>query len=240
MKTPINEQFLGTLHSDTEVEIYLKQRAANDHILPATALSRTNITEFTTTTRKKPERIHVASCYAHSFLDLQSTPWTSEALKESLTIITVTPSPQATERQSYLFHSFGGSAPTATPINNPAPLTAQTNEPPPTPKQALFNLGVLLLELFFGQSLEHHPFREKYLNNGQPNRFTEFCTAKEWHEQVAPEFGDEVSDAIERLLVCGFGPVPDFTSEEFLQALYDDVIQPLDRFLALFKGQIPA
>jgi hypothetical protein len=107
---------------------------------------------------------------------------------------------------------------------------------PADPKRSLFSLGVLLLELAFAQTLESQPFRKEFLLNGEPNEFTNLCTAKKWHEQVEPEFGDGIADAIRRCLDCAFGPVADFDNDQFSQAILDDVIYPLESFVSLWKG----
>ena len=175
---------------------------------------------------KKPERIFFASTCAHAFLGLQATTWTPLLLnKETVTIIESKSQSSNADREAYLFYNFNQN-------ENPSePLKSSSLR-----NQSLLALGILILELLFGETLEQQPFRTKYLSNGQPNRFTDLCTAKEWCEQVAFEFGDELSRAVEFCIDGGVRPSASSSSVDCLQAQYDEIIQPLDRFLALFSG----
>jgi hypothetical protein len=95
-------------------------------------------------------------------------------------------------------------------------------------KEALFRLGILLLELTFNRTLESLPFREKYLGpDGTPNEYTDLCTAKDWQRQVEGECGEALSEAIRRCIDCSFGPKADWQSEEFLEAYFGNVVDPL-------------
>jgi hypothetical protein len=111
-------------------------------------------------------------------------------------------------------------------------------EAPEGCRKSLFALGVMLLELCFGQRLEDQPIRGRYLGpDGVPNAYTDLCTAKEWHQEVYAECGDSMADIIRRCLDCSFGPKPDWSSESFQEAVYRDVVQPLEEFLGYWQGK---
>lgn len=104
-------------------------------------------------------------------------------------------------------------------------------------KLALGSLGIVLLELCFGKPIEEHPRREQFYGpNKQPNAFTDISTAKVWHEDVLGELGDEVSDAIRRCLDCSFAPKPNLDDKEFQEAVFNDVVLPLQDLLKVWEG----
>lgn len=95
----------------------------------------------------------------------------------------------------------------------------------------------MLLEICLGKAIEDHPSREKYFGpNNQPNSFTDISTAKEWHEDVLGELGDDVSDAIRRCLDCSFGPKPNLDDKEFQDAVFYGVVLPLHDLLKFWGG----
>ncbi|KAK4222671.1 hypothetical protein QBC38DRAFT_518724 [Podospora fimiseda] len=56
------------------------------------------------------------------------------------------------------------------------------------------SIGILLLELLFGQSLESRPERTEFLRpDGTPNKYTDYCTATEWQRTVEMEVGDGIA-----------------------------------------------
>ncbi|KAI1122045.1 hypothetical protein F5Y10DRAFT_254979 [Nemania abortiva] len=104
---------------------------------------------------------------------------------------------------------------------------------------SLFMLGVLLLELLYGQRLEDQPFRQEYLNNGRPNDYTDLCTAKRWLEGVCQDFDDPIAEAIRLCIDNAFQARADFSEPQFLQAVVEGVLVPLENFVAsLFLSRL--
>lgn len=181
------------------------------------------------------ERFTLAAILASSLLQLQTTPWLSETWS----------------KKDILFLQ-GGEDPRRPIIEHPyvaehfvSSNVPQRVEPParqsPTAMdsctKSIVALGIMLLELCFGEKLEDQPIRRKYLQeDGKPNDYTDLCTAKEWHGRVYSEYGDALSDAIRRCLDCAFGPKPNFADDEFKQAIYSDVIEPIEIFLRQWSG----
>ncbi|KAM0479356.1 hypothetical protein ACHAP7_005667 [Fusarium lateritium] len=105
-------------------------------------------------------------------------------------------------------------------------------------RSILFSLGVLLLELVFREELENQPFRAKLMgSDGAPNEETDFATALLWQQRVEEEFGDELADAIKRCLICIFdmAPSPDLNNSVFIQAIWQQVLLPVDKFLSAWS-----
>ncbi|KAG6359402.1 hypothetical protein INS49_012923 [Diaporthe citri] len=82
-------------------------------------------------------------------------------------------------------------------------------------------LGIVLLELCFGELLEEQPYRTKHLNSGcDPiERTFDVAAAKEWHGEV-----DEYAVAVGWCLGGILSAPPDKWKEEILQK----VVHPLE------------
>ena len=74
--------------------------------------------------------------------------------------------------------------------------------------------------------------------NGKPNRYTDMCTAMEWQKNVELEVGDGMSDAIQKCLYCDFGVERDLSNPQFVQAVLDDVVEPLKNFLSRWNTKL--
>lgn len=63
--------------------------------------------------------------------------------------------------------------------------------------ETFMTLGILLLELCFGTSLEQSPFRNKYRSpDGQQDSMMDLAAAMKWAEHVEGEAGPEYADAV--------------------------------------------
>ncbi len=95
-------------------------------------------------------------------------------------------------------------------------------------RASLFKLGVILLELIFGHSIEDCHFWKEYCgHDNKPNKQTEICTARRWAKKVLAESGPVVADVIWRCLDCTFGPRPSFTDVAFRESVYENAVKPL-------------
>jgi hypothetical protein len=95
-------------------------------------------------------------------------------------------------------------------------------------KEALISLGILLLELCYGETIEQQPFRQKYLRrDGSVGKLTNLKTAREWVQDVANEDPD-----LENVILCcisyNFPQKADWNDVEFRQAVYDNIIKPVE------------
>lgn len=100
-------------------------------------------------------------------------------------------------------------------------------------REILLRLGIVLLELCFGQALEDQVFRQNYLGpNGKPNKFTDRATASEWQECALGEGGELFATATRRCIDCAFGSSStDLGNAEFRQAVHDNVVIPLQEVM---------
>jgi hypothetical protein len=103
-------------------------------------------------------------------------------------------------------------------------------------RDSIFVLGVLLLELLFRDTLDRQHFRSQMLVMGQANDHTDLCAALVWQRRAEEEFGEEIAEAIRKCIVCAFEPAPDLSSSAFLQAVWMNVVRPLEEFLRAWSG----
>ncbi|KAL4878730.1 hypothetical protein BJY04DRAFT_220797 [Aspergillus karnatakaensis] len=129
-------------------------------------------------------------------------------------------------REGFFIREYGAQA------EQKAPLTAA--EALQQARDSLFSLGVTLLELLFGFKLEAHPLRPRYVSNGQPNEYTDLCTAKKWREEAETEFGPEFAEAIRHCIDGDLGPAFNLDNSEFVDSVLTHVIEPIRNYVALY------
>ena len=190
-------------------------------------------------TLTRRERYKIAAMLASSFLQFHATPWLrKDWSKKDILFLEAEGNdarrPMIVERP-YVARDYK-SIPSSGDgtVEGGTPLEGSFDDP----SDSLFRLGVILLELCFGQALEDHPRRHEYFGpEGQINDFTDRITACKWAEDVLGEGGFEFHNAIQRCLKYAWGPRDaDFVSDDFKNDIYVDVIQPLDEVSKRFCG----
>lgn len=166
---------------------------------------------------------HIAS----ALLQVRSSPWLSDRYsKHDFYIL-------ADSQSVYSDHpyTFGSFDPTTQDPHDPPdehlvlPSSSVSEE---DTRNSLFGVGVLILELIFGHSIETCNFRHLfYGTDNQPNEQTDISTARKWAKKVLGECGAEIDDVVRRCLDCSFGPRPSFKDVRFREAVYEGVIRPL-------------
>ena len=140
----------------------------------------------------------------------------------------------------YVSGSFGSD--TARPtgqLNDDAVISSSSDSEQET-RSSLFTVGVIILELIFGHTVESCTFRNHYHGpNGLPNDQTDISTAHKWAGKVLGECGPEVADVVRRCLNCSFGPRPSFKDKRFREAVYEGVIKPLGDYLETWQASVP-
>lgn len=178
----------------------------------------------------RQDRFTIAVTLASSLLQLHSTPWLTEQWSKS-DIVLPTNIPQQRVLPKPLLQAKFHSSAASNSSQGGSTANARFNA-----KKALSSLGIMLLELCFGKTIEDHPLRPQFFGpNNTPNAFTNISTAKQWHEDVLGELGDDMSDAIRRCLDCSFAPKPNLDDKEFQEAVLDGVIMPLQDVLKVWE-----
>jgi len=145
----------------------------------------------------------------------------------------------------YIKHSFPSTKTSASQnaAHDPtaATTTAATNQTPLTrfkARNSLSNLGILLLELCFGQPIEDQQLRKFYLGpDGKPHEGTDYMTARDWAEMVCEE-EPALEQIIKCCISCIFEEKADWENKKFVQAVWASVCEPLERVVGKWDGDV--
>ncbi|KAH6693323.1 hypothetical protein BKA61DRAFT_279036 [Leptodontidium sp. MPI-SDFR-AT-0119] len=214
----INGQCLGFLSDGERMHDVLP--FPTDETLDGEAyISLSDILSKQGSPRLSPQkRFKLATILASSLLQLQTTPWLIGNF-EKKNIFFYRHGQDISLEHPYVQHSFTKVL-CASQSDHELRLAARTS---------LDNLGILLLELCFGQPIETQEIRKKYLVDGKANPGTDYMTARDWAEMVWEE-EPKLEPIIKSCLFCPFEEKPDWRNPQFTQAVYASVVGPLDDY----------
>ena len=182
-------------------------------------------------TRK--QRFRLALVLASSMLQLQTTPWLTDPLDKEQ-IFFYRNGSEILADEPYIRHSF--------PSDKTKSETSPDDKPnqPDNPfairsftRRSLVHLGILLLELCFGQSIETQThIRSQYLMDGKAHNDTDYLTARDWIYEVGEEAGEEFENAVKSCVLCNFDAKLNWADTNFTQSVYAGVVQPLEKAMA--------
>ncbi|MCJ1392198.1 hypothetical protein MMC18_005065 [Xylographa bjoerkii] len=103
--------------------------------------------------------------------------------------------------------------------------------------QTLFTLGLVLIELCLGQTLDSLREPQDPLGqDGMANVLTDWSTATRLMLKVAQEAGNRYSDAVRRCIYCDFDQrSSNLENDAFRQAVYEGVVLPLEEIFQDFN-----
>ena len=102
--------------------------------------------------------------------------------------------------------------------------------------KALFDLGVLLIELWYGQPLEKLRTPEDLSTDGTPNITSDWCTADRIANQMYLDAGGRYSEAVRRCIRCDFDRrETSLEDKNFREAVYDGVVSLLEKNFKQFN-----
>lgn len=168
----------------------------------------------------RAERFFLAMTVASAVLQLHDTPWLRERWTLDDILIHVNDAHDL-RRQVYVSKSF--------PEPFDFQLTRKDEDYPGVRNTTLFALGIVLIELCLGQTLESMRNEHDPLDNmGRVNIVTEWATAKRMMSKVVAEAGNRYGDAVRRCIYCEFDSRDtNLNNERFREAVYQGVIAPL-------------
>ncbi|MCJ1435863.1 hypothetical protein MMC27_005239 [Xylographa pallens] len=235
---PREEHFLGFLLDQNRQrhEIYALPKAQTtsdtgetvtlDNLLTSQSQPWTPDTNGPAPRLTRRERMSLAATLASSVIELFNTPWLGGDWNK--------------KHIAFLKASEGCPRPIIVdqPYISPSQDRTTNAQPPASMTSAIFCLGVMLLELWFGEGLEDQPFRSKYFGpDGCPNDFTDFSTAAVWHRQIAEDAGTQLAEVIRSCIFCNYRPHASGSAEsELRETMYAEVVQPLERICRGFAG----
>ncbi|CAH0044980.1 unnamed protein product [Clonostachys solani] len=180
----------------------------------------TSLEEFLLSTARRDHRVEQALGVLVTILSLGPLPLVPMGWDKSKIFLR---SSQIKIAEPYLSHSSLKLA-----VNS----ESHPRRPDEVAKTYMFAIGVLLLELLFRETLERQPFRTQFLGpTGEPNEYTDFCTAMQWQKKVMEECGTGLADAIHRCIVCSFDSPLDLSSPSFVNSVWQGVGRPVEEFL---------
>jgi hypothetical protein len=215
---------------------------SNAVLTPLTQLLDANKADMLEMSRE--QRFKMAANIACAFLQVQGSPWLSRTwTKDELYFIADISTAKTIFSESiYLSRTYSSSSSSSakrdwvdTQLPQSSASTALVALAREIARTALFRLGIVILELVFGQTIESCQYYVRKLKEAGPSfepQEIEKLAATEWEEKVLGNAGATVQDAIKRCLHCSFQRTltPDLREEGFREAIFQGVVVPLKSY----------
>ena len=164
------------------------------------------------------EKYKIALTLASTLLQLSTTPW----LQESLGIRDIHFHPEDSNAigEPYINKSFSPN-----PNQAPRPVSQSRTW---VRNEAIFGLGVLLIELSYGHPLLTYK-TDSDLSEGKETYFTEYAVATRLAQGISQREPEYYASAVTRCVHCTFNTAPNFENGALQQDFLDGVVQPLQK-----------
>ncbi|KAF7904461.1 hypothetical protein EAF00_001795 [Botryotinia globosa] len=170
-------------------------------------------------------RYKVGYILASSLLQLQNVPWLTDNLQKRHIFF---PCDWKTHKilfdQPHLPRSFFSTKCQSIPLDQ----TTNLSSPITAIKKPLKDLGIILLELCFGQRIEEKSIWQDFLVDGKEHASTNYLAALEWADAVR-EQEPALEHVIKCCLFCTFEEEATWDNLSFTQAVYANVVEPLEK-----------
>lgn len=187
------------------------------------------------------DRIQVALKLACTVLQLQSSPWLNDRWS-SEDILLLHEGVDTDDRaviEPYIRRVFTSPTDCITNQSNAYGGTAVTGRRPGILNEALFALGLVLLELAYDKPLKSFQKPEDLGVDGKPNAFTDMIVAQRLEMTVERAAGLTYANVVRRCLHCTFDvDNPDLEDPKFYRAVYIGVVGPLMELLAVWDKSL--
>lgn len=182
------------------------------------------------------ERLSLAVILANSLLQLHTGPWLQESWGKKDIYFLQSRDGVIHTTHPFLICHFNSKQATA----GRAGLDdgSRVGRPSGACNSSLLSLGIVILELWFNQTIESQPFRKDFFGpDGKENEYTSYNVAQKWQDYAMEEGGLDLHNPTRRCIYCAFGAVSqDLEDEELRKAVFSDVVQPLEQLLARFEN----
>ena len=175
-------------------------------------------------------RYRLSSILASSVLQLADTPWLSSnwGLQDIYLLNSDPQNPSPTLAQPYVRRSFVG----AKTLTNTAKATAR----PLVANETVFALGIILLELSFGQPLSSFKTATDIDAQGNDTPYTELMIASRLLQALILLEGDKYTDVARRCLMCSFNSAgSNLEDPAFQEQFYVGVVAPLQEIYDVLR-----
>lgn len=184
----------------------------------------------------KRDRLILGVKLASSVLQLHKTPWLKEVWSKSDIFFVQNDEQSSTIIITKPFVSKAFQSPVCK-MSARVSTDPYTNPAPDVRNQTIFSLGIVLIELWFGQTLETLRIPEDLGANNTPNQLTDFATARRLTEEIYNEAGEWYGDAVRRCIYCEFDQRnTSLEAEGMKEAVFSGVVSPLHENLTSFCG----
>jgi hypothetical protein len=162
-------------------------------------------------------------------LQLYKTPWLDEQWSDNDVYFVHRPGQPLSKVYEHPFAYRKFSSPPAPPLANAQGAVHRVIR-----NQTLFTLGIILVELLYGKSIEELQAPCDLDYQGTPG--VAWCTAERLiEEEIEYEAGPRYLNAVRRCIRCDFNLKESSLDDgDFQQAVFDDVVAPLERTLQQF------
>jgi hypothetical protein len=205
------------------------QRQWTSFSLQQVLTKRSNVTRDPT----QLDKLQIATKLSSNVLQLHNTPWLNNDWKSSDIFFLYRSGaiPPSIYENPFVYSTLS--------LQRAKSTQAQRTTSRVIRNQTLFALGVLLIELWYGQPLEELQSASDLDHQGTPG--IAWCTATRIaEEEIEFQAGKRYADAVRRCIRCEFGEhrTPDLQSESFQQTVFEGVVVPIEKTLEQFQGII--
>ena len=174
------------------------------------------------------ERLVLGVKLASTLLQLHNTPWLTETWgKLDVRFRKHQNNQMITLSQPFFSRSF---EPSAYRTSSTLPETRSTVHEIRNP--SIFNLGLILIELWFGKPIQDLRSPDDLGPQNQPNGITDFATTRALLNTVYDQAGDSYGRAVQKCIFYDFDWRPNSLElEEIKEAVHTEVICPLEKSL---------
>lgn len=204
-----NDTCLGFLESnEQQFEIYNVQKQLPQGSTSLSEVLRQDLTRM--------DQLQLAAMLASTLLQLQTTAWLDKNWgKDDIKFYHLS-DPLA--GRAYVSKGFITPNTEAPPRNHPI-----------IRNEAIFALGIILIELSEGQLLPAFETPQDLDMNGQRTFMTEYLIATRLLKRVYEREGTRYGDAVRRCIHCELDEInPDFANDSFRRKYFDGVVSPLE------------
>ena len=185
----------------------------------------------------RTDRIRTAVILASSVLQLPESSWLEPGWMESHLVFAQGNGPKPF-KHVFISKRFENQSSLPTSMDSVANIEAMPYVRNPT----IFALGIFLIELCFGQSIEAlRKDTDPLPSDGRPNGLTRFSIATRLidDEEISAELGPRYETAVRRCIFCEFSQHGRTLEEKgFQRAFYEEVVELLEEFLTDFTREI--
>lgn len=180
----------------------------------------------------RAQRMSVALTLSYAMLELYPTPWLPHTFSKMDVYFFIRKTGDPITDHPFLVCRVASGKGRA----SPKPAIATAPLPGQDHSDALLALGIMIMELWFGQSIESRPFWKDHCGqDGKAKRFTSLTAAMEWQKKAIGEAGIILHDVTNRCIRGNVGPTTiDLDDPSCVRAVFDQIIKPLEGLVGHF------